>query len=401
MTSGSVGTLERWWFVILPRWLDRYVPLLADSLLDGAWMLAWRGVAVGAPLLALVVGLLAPTHWPGYHISYLAALPYLAFAIVVSIFSGAAGVMLLVGTILGDVLFSRDSPFALRSDPRLLGGPTLAPARQAAWLLVEYTVLGLLVVRAPQSARGLVEDVVRRIGRAWLSRARWGVLLVRMVLFAGLMGVLVFLWSQAAVPLDRAVTVFIGLSMGELAPPIQRGGWRVLVITAVLCGAARIALEDWAVHQSARASVIVEVYRQRWSGVRDRGGLWAALPDYLRMGLTAAGTLLLLAGIVDGFFEALVAGVAVSGIQVIRHRLYRLAPAAWLRTLSRVPGVVRLAIGVAGGYALLNQLLLALNRSLQAPTYRELLFAALFMMGVFAVLFPASRPMADGQRALP
>jgi hypothetical protein len=399
MTEGWLGQLERVWLVVMPRRLERFLPSIADAQLDGAWMLAWPGTAVLVPMLSLAIGVLAPARWPGYDISYLSSISYLALAVLISVANGGAGVMLFLGTLVGDVLFSRESAFALRSDPRLVGGSLLAPARQFAWFLVEYAVLGLLLVRAPQSARNLVEDLVRRAPPGWLNRFRWGVLLLRIVLFAAVFGLLVFFWTQAAVPLDRAVTVFIGLDMGALAPPLQRDGWRVLVIAAVVGGAARIALEDWAVRGSARAQAIVDVYRQRWSGTGNRGSLWAAVPEYVRMGLTAAGTLLLLAGIIDGLFEAAVACVATVAAQLIRYRLYQGAPRIVRATLQGVPSVVRLAGGIAVAYVLISRALIVLNQRVPTPGYRELLFSTLVVMLVFALLFPATRPTPEVQQA--
>jgi hypothetical protein len=368
------------------RQLRRFAPFIADALADGAWMAAWPRVAIVVPALALVVGLLAPRYWPGITFaswwsgSYLYSVSFMVAATAVAILSGAAGVMLFIGYVVGS-LFLSNSPFNdypmnyIAYDP-LWGQAALVLPRHVGRLLITYAVFAILIIRVPQIARSLSDDVLRRLPSGLPARP-----LGRAALYALALGLLTYLWSQAAVPLNRPLTAFLGNgSMGaELVAPLH-GGWRWLVGVAMLAGFVRVVAEDWS---SRRAP------QRRGSAMRPAGNWWAGLPRTTRTALTSVATVFLLSGIMESPLDALVALVGVAAIQLLLSDSGRLLPHQFVRFITQAPLALRFVLGVGVGLWLVNAIL-----PLIAATdggYRPVLISALLIMALFAVLFPRTK----------
>src|SRR5436309_15268721 len=100
----QLGDPLQFWTVKLPRNLDPWMPSLADSFADDAWMAPWQKLASIGPLVALAVGFLAPWLWPGMNNIYSESLFFLLLATVSGIVNGSFGASLFLGYVVGDLL---------------------------------------------------------------------------------------------------------------------------------------------------------------------------------------------------------------------------------------------------------------------------------------------------------
>ena len=387
---GQNGKTERWRFAA--RQLRRFAPFLADAFEDGAWMGRWPGVAVGVPALAFVVGLLAPSQWPGIAMqslsgSYLSTMSFMVAATAFGILSGAAGATLLIGYVLGDLLLNPHNPFNdypmnyIAYDP-FWGQAALVVPRHVGRLLITYAVLALLVVRVPWIGRRLSDDVIARLPRARSARV-----FVRPALYAAALGLLTYLWSQAAVPLNRPLHTFLGNpSMLDLALPLQTS-WQWLVGAAMLAGVVRALAQEWLSHK----------IQTKPAEISTQAGWWMALPRTARVALGSVATVFLLSGILDGWLDALVALVGAVAIQILFTDSSRILPRQVVSFVTGSPLALRFALAVGVGWWLLNVILPLITAD--NVSFRPVLIGALLVMAILAVLFPRSKRVSiDGGR---
>lgn len=390
MISGWFARLTILWSIALPRRLDRFAPPLADGFADGTWIAGWRGVAAVLPILAFGVGVLAPGHWPGLQShAFTSSLSFMMVAISGGILSGAVGTGLVIGYSTGDLLSNPYDPSAIanalwydsfwgRID--VVGTRPFLVVLHYGALVISYVLLAVLVVIVPQFARRMSEELVERMGRRPFPR-----LLVSAALYAAACGVLVYLWSQAAVVLIRPLQT----SKGSPSIPseffyVLQTQWVWLVVTAVLAAGARLLLENWATRDWSRAKVIVVLQQARWSGAQDRGGFWAALPRPIQIALVSITTGFLLAGIATDSIQLFFAALGIGLIQVLRYVLSR--P---LSGVTRIPLAVRFLVALGFGAFLLNALMgYLLQLSPDGNDFLPLLVGTLLMIAILGVLFP-------------
>jgi hypothetical protein len=233
--------------------------------------------------------------------------------------------------------------------------------------------------------------VVERMAEEPLVR-----LLMRVALYAAGCGLLVYFWSQAAVPLNRPLWTFLNPSFGMPANIIilLQAHWQGLVGVAVLAAVARVVLENQAIRRSPRTSVVEVLQQQRWSGVQDRGAFWTAVPRHIRIVLMSAIWVFLLSGIIDGWVDLLIAALGVTGIQVLRSGLSGPTLSGWARIVTRTPIALRFAIALWVGYRLVAS---TIGRFFNGASFRPALIAILLWLVVFAVLFPSAKPMGPNE----
>ena len=88
----------------VPARLDPYSPALADAVADGAWTSAWPVVEARGPVVAFAAGVAAAVLWPGVDFLYSESLLLLVVFVVAAVMSGAIGVALAAGYVLGHLL---------------------------------------------------------------------------------------------------------------------------------------------------------------------------------------------------------------------------------------------------------------------------------------------------------
>jgi hypothetical protein len=371
-----IEQLSQFWSVWLPNRVDPWSPQLADALSDGAWTAAWPAVTAFAPLLALVLGGLAPSSWAGIEYIYTESLLFMALIIAGAILSGPIGVMLFLGYVVVD-FFSGKAP----QEPFFLG-QSGALSRSGGGQLISYLLLVIPALRTPLLARRMVEGLMLRLPRSITEAVS-----IRAGLYATTCALFSFLWCQAMIVLIRPVfTWYGGTPTIQAIEPVQnRWGW--LVVIAIMAATTRIVLEEVIVRRSARAHIIEELQRQRWASPERRSAQWRRLPIIARVGVTAVMTTLILAGTYTNWLDALLVLAVTIALGAWRTGLIK-AMVPWERRIGHVPALVRFTAAPLIGYLLANQALdLAWFNG--AETLRPVFLSALFTLVVYYLLFPS------------
>jgi hypothetical protein len=297
-----------------------------------------------------------------------------------AILSGPAGVMLLLGYAISDLVST--PPFIF------YGHPVIVVASRRGSQLVGYLLLAIPAVLLPQLARSMAEAIGARFRS---PNTRLG---ARAGLYAAISGALVYLWAQGMVVLIRpAFTWRSGHSetptVAAIHPVQFRWGW--LVLAAVAAVIARIWLEDMVARRSQRAGAVSALELERWEDTQrpERG---RGLPAVAHAAVFAAGLALLLAGTYRGWFDAFFV-LAITGVLgVWRAGLLFRVPAWWERAVARIPAVIRYAAAVLVGYWLTA----SLYRGRAPTSFAPLLFGALLTVAIVVVLFPPRTSIAAG-----
>jgi hypothetical protein len=345
-------------WVRLPDAVGRLSVLLGLVLRDGAYLRAWPPVAVAAPVGALLLGGVLGRVHPEE--TFTGALWVMGPMLVVAGVGTALGLWAWLGYVLVDFFLF----------PHLLGlGAGELPAR--AGLLPTYLLLAMLVVVIPQTVRSLVRVSTPRARS--LSGLRTPIEVgLSCVLFAAL----VYVWTQGAPILVRPAYTWAGsLPATEAIQPVQATGW-FLVFLAALVGAARPVLQRVAERMMPPAGAQAAPTRpSRASAAASLGGSV----------LQSAFTVVLLAGALEGWLDALVAWVALTAILVGR-RLLAGRIGGYVALASRVPILARVVAGAAISF-LLSRLILDLTFT-ATLSFRPVVLAAVLSLVVFTVLLP-------------
>ena len=252
----------------------------------------------------------------------------------------------------------------------------------------------MLVVRLPHGARRCADDLATRLP----ASGRWrDAALVRAAAYAACLGVLMYLWSQAAVVLLRPPFTWLGAEPSVDAITHVQRDWEWLVLAALAAVAVRTGLERRA--RDAAGPRVAALERRRHASAQDRGAAWARLGPRPRALLGAAAITLLLAGAYERWFDALATFVVVAAATLLRLGELRPLPARWTTAVLGVPMILRLAIAVPVSLVVATAVVGSTTSS-----FRPVLVSALIALIAFVVLFasPAmvrdSGPPAAGHR---
>jgi hypothetical protein len=220
---------------------------------------------------------------------------------------------------------------------------------------------------------------------------------INTTLQAILQAVLVYVWVQAVPTLIRPVYTWQGGTPPiEAIQPLQQNGW-VLVILAGLVGAMRMVLQYRAFGQHA----IFQRAAQLRTALRESAPVRRELPLGIGVLLKAAFLTVLLSGLVTTWLQAIGLAVALALIMLWRETvLPRLD--GWLRLVSRVPLVIRLALSALISYFLGLQIVGALWDG--TSTFLPIIIAMVISLAVCSLLTPGCaeamprQPMTGGRR---
>lgn len=297
----SSDAWARWFWITFPRSVSVRLPALRGVAGDGHVITTLPVVALVAPAVVAVGGLLVGLFRLGYQDVYTESVLLLAALVAVGCLSGQLGVIALTGFVVGDLISTRpatgfDQTYSGSfwfSGP--LGEGVLAHlVHIRVPRLITYLLLLAVVVILPRAARGAV---------AGLGRSRPVPPALAWVLVSGLVTVIVWLgadaWVAAAPTLVRPVFVWAsssGAPTAEAVQPFQTDG-RVVVASAVLAtlvrqvwiGAAMVpgALRERLLAAEATPPPAVAVDRQP----RRRNPVVAAIGTSALATLTLAGIL--------------------------------------------------------------------------------------------------------------
>ena len=372
------------WWMRVPAATRRVSRILPAILADGLYLSAWPRVAAIAPPLALLLGLLLGwLHFaPGETFTF--SILVMALMLLVSNFSAALGAWLWLGYVVGDFFLFRRNIYSYSVLEQFV--------HVRVPLLIAYVLLAMLLVFIPLLSPWLRRQVLTHLHVPRIPR-----IVINTTLQAILQAVLVYVWVQAVPTLIRPVYTWQGGTPPiEAIQPLQQNGW-VLVILAGLVGAMRMVLQYRAFGQHA----VVQRAAQLRTALRESAPVRRELPLGIGVLLKAAFLTVLLSGLVTTWLQAIGLAVALALIMLWRETvLPRLD--GWLRLVSRVPLVIRLALSALISYFLGLQIVGALWDG--TSTFLPIIIAMVISLAVCSLLTPGCaeamprQPMTGGRR---
>lgn len=390
-TASRLSRVEDGLWAYWPAWLWPRAPTLGLMFTDGGWLRTARGMALLAPAVAFLLGLVRGGWRPEDEITYGYSTFWLCVILVVALVSCAMAVWLWLGYVLGDLLVFDHPPVALFGSP----SPSDWFVEFLVPHLVSYFLLAAVVVGAPLVAllaRGSVGGMLSGAAlpvRAGLGAAAAGV-------FVGLHA---GLWTQSYPLLIRPLWTW-----GDSQPPaeaIQPVQTHPIVIGVV----AGLAAAGWAVASFVAQDRIIGQRLQPVARTRPRrrlgtlGSLGTAL-------VRAAVTTLLLAGLIPSVWQGLASFMVLFVAFTAQLLLLPRTPAARWWT-AKLPLGLRLAIAAAVAWLVAWQIGRTAYQTtfgitvITAKDFAPLLYGCVAAIACMAALLPVVRPDAPDPARVP
>lgn len=328
-----VNQLARLWWLRLPLAARSLSETVTATLVDGLYLTVWPMAAAFLPPLALLTGLLIGWWHLGFTYVFSESMTVMIIAALFGIMSAHLGAMFLVGFAVGD--------FFLAHTIWLTPGPLDNLLYVRLPLLIEYSLLGLLVVNIPLVAKSLLARLP--IPRALVQPA--------LLFTAALIGhvvltyTLVYFWTHIIPILIRPIFTWPGgAPTVEAMAPLQKSG-ATLIYIAVLASAARISLQGLTTFRppfSARLEASEEALRSAPPVAPAR----PRVPPLVKTAAHALWTTLILAGMIEHWLDGLLLLAFIFFLQAARARLLPVPLGGWPAMVERVPMLLRMFIGV-------------------------------------------------------
>lgn len=379
--SGIAGSLERFWYVTAPRWLQRPAPRASEAAADGVWTAAWPWVGAAAPVAGFLIGMLFARGLPA-GAPYTVSLPFVAMMAMLAVLHGTAALAAMAGFTAVDLLTAWHVSFrgAFRELPWIMQAVRLYGS-----LLVGYLLLSMLIVRAPVAVRRVVNGLpTARVVTPHAAPA------VRAVLSGLAYAVLVWIWCQAMIVLVRPAFTWLLDNPTVQAVRTVQASWPLLALLAAAAAAGRALLEDRAARRAPRAAAVRALRAEREAETAPT----VTTRPVVRVAIQAVMTTLLLAGAYSAPLDAVIVLLATALLAAWDQGLAGAPAAMWGRLVLRVPAIVRLGAAMALGYWLAGIVVARLWYGWASGTFRPVLFGGLAAMAVFYLLFPQSLPPA-------
>jgi len=326
--------------------LRRFSTGLAVSSVDGLYLAARPAAGLIGPPAMLFAGFVAGATHPGFTYVFTEALWLLLFLAAVGAISGALGLYLTAGFIIGDLVFGAHPQWervALRDN-------FTAPAEFGS-LLVTYALFALLAVGVPIAAKTFAAEfrLPPRTPRPLRALVGLGALVI-------ISGLLVWVWTQSAPLLVRPVFVWADFrpTVEAMFTTQEQGGLIVAVAVAATIaravfqailanpiGTAQTALSDRMTHLENRFRTDKPVIP-----------LLSRMPLILRLMVRAALLTAVLAGLYSAYWQAALTFVVLGLAQFLTSPLMPLNLGAYARFMNRVPRILRLLIVMVPVFAL-------------------------------------------------
>lgn len=367
-------TLTQLWWVRLPHMARRVALRPVLALVDGLFLTVWPRVAAALSSLSLLLGLLFGALHPGFGQVFSESWLVLILAVLFGVFSAHLGALFLAGFALGDFLLFHTA-WAYRGS--LLSG--LINVRIP--LLIEYALLAFMTTGVALATKSLLAQL-----RPPQRLPRQTRLLLAFAGHLGLTLLFVYLWMQVVPILIRPVFTWSGGSPPVAAMEIlQQRGWPLLLVAA-LASVARMALLQ-RVHTSAALRARLAAREQALNQTTPLAPLTSKIPLSVRVGLTSIWSTLMLAGMLEAWWDGLILLIVITVLQLARARVVTPAPLlGWARRIERVPLPLRLAAGILVTTFVAR---IALAPALAVTnSFRPILLLTLFALFVFYLLDP-------------
>jgi hypothetical protein len=353
---------------------------LSGVLADGAYLVAWPRLAALAPPLSIVIGLLLGAAHPGHIFS--CSLVMLIGMFAVANFSGALGLWMWTGYLLGDLVHPN----------YIFRGTSFAGHMIYFYIplvLVNLLLAGLLVI-APITTKMLRTRTAAELRFAFF-RSRLSTFVLQIVIQATLVGV----WTQTIANLAQPAYMWQGVGAPvDCIRPVQYFGW-ILAAAAGLLGAARISAEYAATARPEVASRLRE-FGAAMAATQTRG--IAGLPAWAALVLKAAFSTFMLSGLITRWWET----VEVMLMFLLLFPLRRVISRHWVwwtGMVSRVPLLVRLILATGAGAALSWRIVA--RAYVLDNSFQSIILTVGICLVLISILIPGSgaRPNLQSQEA--
>lgn len=363
-------------WVGVPLVMRRFSAGLAVATVDGLYLAVRPVVGLLVPLAAVAAGLLVGAFHPGFDLVFTEALWLLLLVAAVGTASGAVGLYLTLGFVLGDVFLGDHGSWPKFESPLV----------RSAALALTYALFAMLAVGTPIAAKSLASEL--RLPSA-VPRAVRAV--VGVVVLVGVSGLLAFGWSQSAPLLVRPMFTWAGQqpTVPSISPLQDGAKW--IVIAAIIASAGRMAIQL----RLARSIGAGEPASDRMTALEDRfrtpepvKPLLSRVPLVVRLLLRTAVLTGMLAGLYASYVQAGVTFAVLFVAQLLSSPLLPLDLGAYARFMAKVPRLVRLLVALLPVYLLGNVMMRAFrNRSSFVP----FLLVAVVSAAIMALLNPVPR----------
>lgn len=374
-------TVIDFWWKRVPLAVNRFSRNAAMVFADGLYLSGWPWIGALAPLLAGLLGLLLGWLHPFGEDSYTFSIPAMALMVAISNLGIALGMWLWLGYAFGDlIIYATEVHYRYASG---LFAPVEDLVRVRIPFLLSDLLLGILLILIPFiSLRVTTETIARfRVPRALRLTA---ILNIQ----ACILAVLVYLWTQAVPTLIRPLYTWreVGLPNAVLV----QDGWRIVVV-AVSIWVVRFLLKFRAltVAKSAeRVAALRNVLANTPPGpAMVLPAIPAVLSNIIPIPIKAALITFLLSGLIESWLQGIVAFIGVSLILLVRDVIIPFV-GIWTRLVSRVPLVIRFALGIFIAWLLGSLILNATWGFGRDTTFWPLMLSTLASLLVFALLIP-------------
>lgn len=316
----------------LPLQTARAWPGAGIALGDGHYLTRWPAAALIAGPACWLVGLVAGAMHSEQ--TYTFSIMLMIMFGLIGQAGAAVGLWATIGYAIGDLLLNSTPIYG-----RVTGLERLFEVTVPS--VLSYVLLGFLTVLLPMTVLGVRMMV---INMRWLPRML--VPVAEFVAAAVAAGFGAYVWSKTVPLLIRPVFVWPGgVPDVDAIEPLQQTGW-LLVLFVAMAAVGRVALERKAmVGKTATFSQIL------WAGLGAQlaKGPRRGVAGLVMVGLGAAGTTLLLSGIIGSYLEAFVVLMFFAALLFIRFFLVTVG-APVVGVLAKVPYLIRFGAGLVVGY---------------------------------------------------
>ena len=383
---GLIGSLAQLWLVRGPKFLSSWAPSLSDALADGAWTSPWRALTALTPVAALALGFVTSSRWLGLDQLYSNSLLFMAIVVASAILSGAVGLMVLVGYVVGDAL-SGGGELGRQFASSSTLGPFQTILREGGSQLLTYLLLAIPAISVPRFATLLARAFPMKLPLRRLAQFK-----ARIVFYPLVLGLLIYVWCLGMTVLIRPLFTWRNVPLTAQAVEVFRSQWGWLVLTAMVAALARVLLEEVVQRWSPWRATVARVRRLRQAALAHPTARKRQLPLPVQIVVPAALTTLVLAGLYQGWSDALVVGIVATVLSSWRVGFRgQLPPGLGLR-IRQLPPLVRAITALIVGVVSFELAGLLVPGAAGASLSRPLLLAAVFSLVASHVLFPA-RPL--------
>jgi hypothetical protein len=372
--------IEFWWNY-LPLKVSQISSILALTLADGIYLIAWKKVATFTPPLVLVLGFLIGWSHFGDGDTFTYSILAMGLMLAISSFSAGLGAWLWLGYVLGDFFL-----FPHLKNPNWLNFNTFIYVLLP--LLLSYFLLGFLLVSIPLSTK-----VLRRLTLPSLEEKLLVITVTQRLIMtriaAGLQAiiaaVLVYVWTQTVPTLIRPIYTWQGHQPPVKAiAPLQQNG-QILVALAAICGIIRIIFEYRALVKPNVKQFLSKFQLEfnQTAASQKLLSVWIVVP------IKAVFSTFIISGILSSWLDTILLFISLLLAMFLRESLIVRLNTGWINWVCKVPLLVRLMAASVSSYLLAGIIIGTMWNS--TSTFLPIVISTIVGYVIFSLLMPNSQ----------